>query len=315
MVHQTKGRIEYSRFSQRLFLRYKGEFFELAFFVSNSICIPFPHLLFLAHSSSEPNGRFMRKLVLLLTSAFLFAVNCDTSSPTGSSRTPCSLVWQDTFDTSLHSRWDYADWTFVDNLCEFTADMVAVQKGKLELTISEKSQITNHNQLYWAAEIFTKEKYQTGVFKTIMKPDGPAGTIASFLLRGQDSSQDNFFKGASVGFEFRGVTQQVTCSAYWNEGDNLQIRRWPIELGFDASEKYHEFSIEWMDNKILFYADDRHIFTLDDAAIIHNFQQPMSLHANFWISSDKESVGEFNANLLPIKSTWDSIAYYKLVST
>ena len=260
------------------------------------------------------------KLQIFLGCVCLFlclALHCDTSGPTRavSDRPACSLVWQDDFD-ELSDRWAAADWTFAHNISDSNKEMIQLNNGVLELFIVKKEiRADSSDNPYWGAEIYTQEQYQHGVFTAVMKPYCPAGVVSSFLLRAIEHPVEQWLNSATIGIEFSATTKAIVYNVGWVENGALQSQRWPVDLDFDASKSWHQYSIEWTTNSIRFFIDTKLSFTVPDAAIIKKLQHRMSIHLDYWVSDDTDMVGGMDESKLPLRTMWDSVAWYKLVST
>jgi beta-glucanase (GH16 family) len=74
-----------------------------------------------------------------------------------------------------------------------------------------------------------------------------------------------------------------------------------IDLGFDASESYHRFAIEWGPCEIRWFVDNRLVHRRvdwDPTPIPH---LPMALHVNAWPCRSKELAGRLPSR--PFQST------------
>lgn len=72
-----------------------------------------------------------------------------------------------------------------------------------------------------------------------------------------------------------------------------------IELGFDASEAFHTYAIEWTPDEIRWFVDDRlvHRRVLWDPTPIPDL--PMTLHVNTWPTRSEELAGRLVRESLP----------------
>ena len=253
---------------------------------------------------------------LLLTITVL--VNCNAPSPTdpNSDGPPCSLVWEENFDGPLGSRWKVADWTFDNNLCEFTSRMVSIAENQLTLAISKKESSGNFpDKPYWGAEIYTAEKYKYGKFVARLKPNSPSGVVTSFFLMDGVYDGDVLVDWYEIDIEFPGKTTKVSYALHWMSDGALKSTSKEVALGFDASVALHEYTIEWTSTSIRFLVDGEASAAFTDSAILRELQHPMSVHMNYWVSNSSNWVGELDERRLPVRTIYDSISYYKLVST
>ena len=75
-----------------------------------------------------------------------------------------------------------------------------------------------------------------------------------------------------------------------------------IELGFDASEDFHRYSIEWCESCIRWFVDGRLVHervNWEPTPIPH---LPMQFHLNLWASRSRELTGRLAKKQLPTQS-------------
>ena len=101
-------------------------------------------------------------------------------------------------------------------------------------------------------------------------------------------------------------TSKLLTNVYFNPGINgtglnYGNRGTPIliDLGFDASEDYHSYAIEWEPYEIRWYVDNKliHKRILWEPTPIPN--QPMKLFCSIWSSESNDLAGILNENNLP----------------
>ncbi|MBN1559867.1 family 16 glycosylhydrolase [candidate division KSB1 bacterium] len=263
-------------------------------------------------------GTSLKQLILcLFTSGLILLSNCDSSSPTVPADEPsCTLVWEETFDEGLGGRWRIADWTFDNNLCEFSSRMVNIEDDQLVLAISKKERGGSFaDKPYWGAEIYTTAKYQYGLFKTLLKPNSPPGVITSFFLMDGVYEQDVLVDWFEIDIEFPGSTTTISYALHWMVNGELKSTSTSVSLGFDAAVALHEYAIEWTASSIRFLVDGTVSATFNDATIMRELQHPMSIHMNYWVSASPAWAGAFDERKLPLRTIYDSVSYYKLTNT
>src|SRR5690606_23882963 len=80
-----------------------------------------------------------------------------------------------------------------------------------------------------------------------------------------------------------------------------------IDLGFDASESYHLYSIEWRPSEIRWFVDNRLVHSRvvwDPTPIPH---LPMAFHVNIWPTRSKELAGRLASHQFPTSTFIQSI--------
>jgi beta-glucanase (GH16 family) len=260
----------------------------------------------------------MKQFILyILPFSIIIMLHCDSSPPTApTDALSCTLVWEDIFDVELGGRWQIADWTFDNNLCEFSPRMVNIEADQLVLAISKKERGGAFaDKPYWGAEIYTTARYQYGFFKTTLKPNSPPGVITSFFLMDGVYDQGILVDWYEIDIEFPGSTTTVSYALHWMINGELKSTSKSVSLGFDASVALHEYTIEWTSQSIRFLVDGAISATFDDAVILTELRHPMSIHMNYWVSASAAWAGTFDERKLPLRTIYDSVAYYKLGST
>ena len=226
-----------------------------------------------------------------------------------------ALVWEDTFENGINSRWHVADWSFDNNLCEFNSRMVNLEENQLVLAISKKERDGNYpNKPYWGAEVYTAERYQYGRFKVLLKPNSPPGVITSFFLMDGVYDQGTLVDWFEIDIEFPGSTTTISYALHWMVNGELKSTSKSVHLGFDAAEALHEYLIEWTANSIEFLVDGTSSAIFNDRTVLNELQHPMSIHMNYWVSASAGWAGTFDDRKLPIRTIYDTIAYYKFTS-
>lgn len=72
-----------------------------------------------------------------------------------------------------------------------------------------------------------------------------------------------------------------------------------IDLGFDATEDYHSYAIEWDSTEIRWFVDGNLIYSRVNWAPTPIPHLPMRLHINLWPSISSELAGRIDKKKLP----------------
>jgi len=165
---------------------------------------------------------------------------------------------------------------------------------------------------YSSSSIVTKKSYLYGSFEISMKPIKGDGIISAFFLHRNDPWQE-------IDIEFLGSdTKKVLLNVYFNPGFektklNYGVRGTPIliDLGFDTSEEFHTYKIEWEHHEIRWYVDNKiiHFRKIWSPTPIPNL--PLNLYVNAWITNSEALAGKFNNEILPKKMTVKSINIFE----
>jgi beta-glucanase (GH16 family)/GR25 family glycosyltransferase involved in LPS biosynthesis len=196
--------------------------------------------------------------------------------------------------------WDILEDTFPSNQSQFSKENFSLSS---ELDSGFQLEITNSvhgDKKYSSSSIVSKEKYIHGSFEISMKPIKGEGIISAFFLHRNDPWQE-------IDVEFLGHdTTKILLNVYYNPGIvntkyNYGVRGTPIliDLGFDASEGFHDYRIEWEYHEIRWYVDNKiiHVRKTWMPTPIPNL--PMAIYVNAWITNSEELAGKFEESLLP----------------
>ena len=139
----------------------------------------------------------------------------------------------------------------------WSADNVSYEGGVMQLTIDENpdgSEATYDE--YFGGEARSHEWYGYGDFEVRMKPAKKAGTASTFFtctgdydinLEGEPNPWDE------IDIEFLGKdTTQVQFNYYVNGQGGHEYM---YDLGFDASEEFHNYGFRWTENYICWFVD------------------------------------------------------------
>lgn len=221
-----------------------------------------------------------------------------------------TLRWADEFDGKTE-RWTEADWAFEENESEFSKNNIAFDGGQLKLALTEKTEDKGNysTKPYWGGEYYTTQEYSYGKYVVKMKPNSPSGVVSSFFLIHNDSTD-----WREIDIEFPGKTNQVQYNVRWMEEGKTGIQddEHLVDLGFNASQDFHEYTIEWTPESISFLVDEKTSYQYTDPKILKEIAEPMSARMNYWISNSPEWAGSFDKNVLPLETYYDLVSYYEL---
>jgi beta-glucanase (GH16 family) len=161
---------------------------------------------------------------------------------------------------------------------------------------------------YSAASLASRESYQFGRFEAVMKPVKAAGVVTAFFLHRSNPWQE-------IDLEFLGRdTTRILVNVYFNPGEagtgsNYGNRGTPvmIDLGFDAAEDFHRYTIEWEPHEIRWFVDNElvHVRAAWEPTPVPNL--PLQLHCSIWPPRSTELAGEIGDGDLTVSSQVKSI--------
>jgi GR25 family glycosyltransferase involved in LPS biosynthesis len=196
--------------------------------------------------------------------------------------------------------WDILENTFPSNQSHFSKENLKLLSNseygiKIEVTNSKIE-----NRQYTSSSIVSKIQYLYGCFEILMKPIKGNGIISAFFLHRNDPWQE-------IDIEFLGNdTTKILLNLYYNPGlenvnYNYGLRGTPIliDLGFDASEEFNIYKIEWEYHEIRWYVDDNiiHVRKMWTPTPIPSL--PLSVYINAWITNSESLAGKIDSKILP----------------
>lgn len=199
------------------------------------------------------------------------------------------------------SFWLLRNDTFPSNLALFDpSNFSTTDDGAAILTLhKERSGVRD----YTAASICSRHRILYGQFEAEFKPANTPGVVTGIFLHRNSPFQE-------IDIEFLGKdTTKLLLNVYYNpggEGASFEYgyRGTPVlvDLGFDASEDFHRYRIEWSPTEIRWFVDDQLVherFNWEPTPIPH---LPMQFHFNLWPSRSVELAGRLLDRNLPASS-------------
>jgi cellulose synthase/poly-beta-1,6-N-acetylglucosamine synthase-like glycosyltransferase len=206
----------------------------------------------------------------------------------------------DTLTTVDPSYWDRLDTTFFCNESTFSPDNVVVGDG-VQLRVDAAP---SGGKAYTSGSIATvSEDHLFGRYEVTLKPARGSGLLTAFFLYRFDPWQE-------IDAEFLGKDPtKMLINVYYNPGKpgdlyNYGFRGTPVlvDLGFDASEDYHRYAIEWEAGEIRWFVDDRLIHVRRDGAPTPIPHLPMRFHVNVWPICSEDLAGPIDPSIFPVST-------------
>ena len=152
--------------------------------------------------------------------------------------------------------------------CTWKKSSVAFEDGLMKLSID--SIIPDE---YNGGEYRTKDFYGYGLYEVSMKPIKNIGVVSSFFTYTGPSDGNPWDE---IDIEFLGKdTTKVQFNYYTNGQGNHEFL---YDLGFDASEEFHEYGFEWKEDSITWYVDGEAVYTAEENLPV----TPGKLMMNAW---------------------------------
>lgn len=195
--------------------------------------------------------------------------------------------------------------TFPGNLATFAPN--AVDHGADGATIT-LSGWRMGDRPFRSGALSSARRFLHGRFEVEMRAARGEGLVTGFFLHRSAPRQE-------IDIEIAGnKPRRVLLNVYFNPGDegtelDYGYRGSPcaIDLGFDASEDFHRYAVEWCPDRIRWFVDDVLVHdrgSWDPTPIPH---LPMTLHANLWSPRSFELAGAANLRLTPTTASFRNV--------
>jgi beta-glucanase (GH16 family) len=143
-------------------------------------------------------------------------------------------------------------------------------------------------------------KFLYGRFEVSLRAAKIPGIVTGFFLHRDSPRQE-------IDIEFVGNRpDHMLINVFYNPGDegakfDYGYRGTPnfIPLGFDASEEFHDYMIEWGPDEIKWFVDGVMVYRRGIWGPTPIPHLPMTLHANMWPTRSKELAGRLHTRSLP----------------
>ena len=199
------------------------------------------------------------------------------------------------------SFWLLRDDTFPSNLALFEPSNYSIaDDGAAKLTLhKERSGVRD----YTSASICSRQRFLYGRFEVEIRPANAPGVVTGVFLHRNSPRQE-------IDIEFLGKdTNNMLLNVYYNPGNEgarfeYGYRGTPvlINLGFNASNDFHRYTVEWCPTAIRWFVDDRLVherFNWEPTPVPH---LPMQFQVNLWPSRSVELAGRLLDRKLPVSS-------------
>jgi beta-glucanase (GH16 family) len=220
------------------------------------------------------------------------------------------LLFQDDFDSFDAERWEVGTHTFDQNDAQFSEDGVRVEEGMLHLVLS-RDETGEAERRYLSGEVRTKELFTYGRFETRAKFAAGSGVVSSlftFYDHWSDPALEDDWN--ELDFEFLGGhPDSIHLNIIHHSDAGFKTEHPAIwETGFDPSDDFHEYAIEWLPHVVHFYVDGELVHS-QTSQIEEHLYRPSKLMMNLWPVRDTEGLnawaGEFSESSLGTEAVYD----------
>ena len=176
--------------------------------------------------------------------------------------------------------------------CSFQRDNAVVENDILTLILNKS------NWGYTGAEFRSYERFSYGYYSVCMKAAKCDGVISSFFTY-------TGWPWDEIDIEFLGDdTKRVQFNYYTN---GIGHHEYVYDLGFDASEGFHEYGFDWQEDSITWYVDGVAVYRATENIPSHAGHIMM----NLWNVADTNAdwAGKFDESTLPVMAQYKWIGY------
>lgn len=183
-------------------------------------------------------------------------------------------------------------------------DNVTVEDGVLILRLNDRPA---SGKPHSGGEVQLRAMVGYGTYEVRMRPPRTAGMVSAFFLYSGPQFGTPWHE---IDVEFLGKdTKRVQFNTYTNgkkSGEAL------VPLGFDASEAFHTYRIEWKPETIVWSVNGHEVYRLDAAR--HPLPEaPQKLMLHIWAGQGTDGwLGRFRYPGQPLLAAYDCVSYVPL---
>ncbi len=253
--------------------------------------------------------KIMSICVLTAALSLLGACQQPTAGAGAAHAVQSTALWEPlvSFNSSV---WNEANWTnggmfncgFVPANISFAANPGVSGDGLMTITLNNTP---SFGKPYSSGEYRTNNTFTYGTFETNMKPAKATGTDSSFFLY-TGSPWDE------IDIEFLGKDTTTVQFNYFVNGVGGHEK--VVSLGFDASQSFHKYAIEYGNGYINWYVDGTWKWGVNNTGLNAPAgaampSHPMQIMANLWPGTGVDSwLGPFSYTG-PLYATYDYFKY------
>lgn len=159
-------------------------------------------------------------------------------------------------------------------------------------------------QPQWSgSEYRSKNMYHYGMYEVCMKPIKNDGVVSSFFTYTGPSDNNPWDE---IDIEFLGKDTTKVQFNYFTNGEGQH--EYVYDLGFDASQAFHEYAFEWLEDAIVWYVDGVEVYR----AVDNIPKTPSKVMMNVWPGTGVDSwLNAFNGNVpLTAEYEWMRVTTY-----
>lgn len=198
--------------------------------------------------------------------------------------------------------------TFPGNMAGFDQEGIVYTNDGAHLVLSK---VAARNRPYRSGSFASVSSFGHGRFEAEIKAARGSGIVTGFFLYRDSPRQE-------IDIELTGDDpHSMMVNVYFNPGDEgvpltFGYRGSPcrIELGFDSTQDYHLYAIEWRSGCIMWSVDGKVVHKRvgwDPTPLPH---LPMRLNANLWVPRSEELAGRLDESALPAMASFRNVSIW-----
>ena len=154
---------------------------------------------------------------------------------------------------------------------------------------------------YSGGEFRSKKFYGYGRYEVSMKAIKNDGVVSSFFTYTGPSDNNPWDE---IDIEFLGKDTSIVQFNYFT--DSQGNHEYVYELGFDASEDFHDYAFEWHPDKIVWFVDGKEVY----AATENIPSTPGKIMMNAWCGTGVDGwLNAFDDTSMPLRAEYEKISY------
>ena len=241
----------------------------------------------------------MKKRILSVLTSAAVAVSAFVASaiPAGALQTFSGSKFESGFDYYETNKFEKSNgWSNGGMFdCTWSGDNVSFNGGKMNLQITGNSWSG-----YKAAEYRTNQAFGFGMYDVSMKPVKNDGVVSSFFTYTGPSDGTVWDE---IDIEFLGKDTTKVQFNYYTSGQGNH--EYVYNLGFDASQGFHQYGFYWDRGSITWYVDQKPVYT----ATNNIPQTPGRIMMNLWNGTGVDDWLKHYNGVAPLTAQYDWVSY------
>ena len=173
------------------------------------------------------------------------------------------------------------------------------ENGRMQLIIDKDKK--DGSVPYSGAEYRSKDFYGYGRYEVRMKAIKNDGVVSSFFTYTGPSDNNPWDE---IDIEILGKDTTKVQFNYFT--DSKGNHEYLYDLGFDASEEFHDYAFEWHKDKIVWFVDGKEAYTAAENIPV----TPSKIMMNAWCGTGVDSwLNAFDDSKMPLTAEYEKISF------